>query len=101
MVYEILNENNLCTYYDLNAHPGSQQLHQRRKDKFAYLDQEAITTQLITFTDGQQAHITFSVPQMHCSSCLWLLENLGKLQLGILCARVDFIKKEVFVIYDT
>lgn len=101
LVYEILNENNLCTYYDLNAHPGNQQLQQKRKDKFAYLDKEDIAAGLVSFSDGQQCHVTFSVPQIHCSSCLWLLENLGKLQPGILSARVNFVKKEVFVIFNS
>ncbi|MGE9312498.1 heavy metal translocating P-type ATPase [Niabella sp. CJ426] len=100
LVYEILNENNLCAYYDLNVHPGSQQLQQRRKNKFAYLDKEEITGRLVSFSDGQQSHITFQVPQIHCSSCLWLLEHLDQLQPGILSARVNFVKKEVFVIFD-
>jgi len=100
-VYEILNENNLCTYYDLNVHPGRQQLQQRRKNKFAYLDKEEITSQLVSFSNGQQSHITFQVPQIHCSSCLWLLEHLDQLQTGILSARVNFVKKEVFVIFDS
>lgn len=100
-MYEILNENGLCTYYDLNAHPGSQQLHQQRKSKFAYLDKEEIASQLLSFSDGEQCHITFSVPQMHCSSCLWLLEHIDQLQPGILSARVNFVKKEVFVIFDS
>lgn len=100
LVYEILNENNLCTYYDLNVHPGSQQLQQRRKNRFAYLDKPEIINQLVSFSDGQQSHITFQVPQIHCSSCLWLLEHLDQLQPGILSARVNFVKKEVFVIFD-
>lgn len=100
LVYELLNENDLCTYYNLNEHPGRQQLQQKRKNKFAYLDKEEIAAQLITFTDEQQVHVTFSVPQMHCSSCLWLLENLGKLQPGIITSRVHFVKKEVFVVFE-
>ncbi len=99
-MYEILNENNLCTYYDLNVHPGSQQLQQKRKSKFAYLDKEEIISQLVSFSDGQQSHITFQVPQIHCSSCLWLLEHLDQLQPGVVSARVNFVKKEVFVIFD-
>ncbi|GAB3432886.1 heavy metal translocating P-type ATPase [Niabella aquatica] len=100
LVYEILHENDLCTYYELNEHPGSQQLLQKRKNKFAYLDKEEVINQLTAFADDQQVHITFSVPQMHCSSCLWLLEHLDSLQKGILNARVNFVQKEVFLVYD-
>ncbi|MCH5720921.1 heavy metal translocating P-type ATPase metal-binding domain-containing protein [Niabella hibiscisoli] len=100
LVYEILHENDLCTYYDLNVHPGNQQLQQKRKNKFAYLDKKEIIGQLFSFSDGEQSHITFSVPQIHCSSCLWLLEHLDQLQPGILSARVNFVKKK-FLLFST
>jgi len=100
LVYEILNENDLCAYYDLNTHPGKQQLQQKRKNKFAYLNKEEIIGQLVSFSDEEQSHISFSVPQIHCSSCLWLLEHLNQLQPGILSARVNFVKKEVFVVFN-
>lgn len=100
LVYELLNENSLCTYYALNEHPGQQQVKPFRKDRFAFLDQEAIARQLITFSDEQQTHITFFIPHMHCSSCLWLLEHIGKMQQGIITSRVDFPAKTVFIIFD-
>ena len=40
MVYEILNKNNLCDYYDLNENPGISQKTEIRKGKFDYLDDE-------------------------------------------------------------
>ncbi len=100
LVFELLNENNLCTYYELNTHPGSQQIQNKRENKFAYLDKEEVAGKLISFSDEQQVHITFSVPQMHCSSCLWLLEQLSNLQKGIITSRVNFAKKEVFITFD-
>src|SRR5690242_12906970 len=76
MVYELLNQNELCTYYDLNENPGVAQKTAVREDKFEFLDDAAIAQQLISFTDGKQTQVTFYLPQMHCSSCLWLLENI-------------------------
>lgn len=99
-VYQILNENDLCAYYDLNAHPGINQKTSIRKDKFAFLDHPDIARKLIQFDDGRQAHATFYLPQIHCSSCLWLLENIRKVHPGILTSRVNFTKKEVFVSFD-
>lgn len=100
MVYEILNQNSLCTYYDLNDHPGLTQKIHIRKDKFSFLDDEKIAAQLIQFTDNKQTHITFYLPQMHCSSCLWLLENLNRINKGVISSRVNFAKKEAFIVYD-
>ncbi|WP_300599449.1 heavy metal translocating P-type ATPase metal-binding domain-containing protein [Niabella sp.] len=100
LVYEVLQENALCTYYDLNAHPGQPQRYPARDGRFAFLDDPAIAGTLVSFSDDTQRHLTLSVPHMHCSSCLWLLENLNRLQPGVLSSRVNFSAKEVFIIMD-
>lgn len=99
-VFEILNENDLCDYYALNQRPGIEQKTAIRKDKFAFLDNADIKKKLIQFTDGTQTHITFYLPQIHCSSCLWLLENVHAVEEGIINATVNFTKKELFIVFD-
>ncbi len=100
LVYELLNENNLCTYYDLNHNPGVTQRITIRENKFAFLDDATIIRKLIQFTDGNQTHITFYLPQMHCSSCLWLLENIHRINEGVITSKVNFVRKEVFLVFD-
>lgn len=100
MVYELLNQNELCTYYDLNENPGVAQKTAVREDKFEFLDDAAIVQQLISFTDGKQTQVTFYLPQMHCSSCLWLLENINRINKGVISSRVNFTKKEAFLVFD-
>lgn len=99
MVYQILNQSNLCEYYNLNENPGISQRIKVRKDKFAFLDDEKIQLQLISFKDDKQVHITFYLPQMHCSSCLYLLENLYRLNEGIISNKVNFTRKEVEIVF--
>jgi len=100
MVFEILNQNGLCTYYDLNQKPGTTQKSRIRADKFAFLDNEEIQLKLLSYNDGKTAGVLFYLPQIHCSSCLWLLENLHRLNGGIINSRVNFGKKEVFVTFE-
>lgn len=100
MVYQLLNKSGLCDYYALNENPGLNQRITVRKDKFAFLNDEAIQRQLITFTNEQQTHITFYLPTIHCSSCLYLLENLHRLQPAVISASVNFTRKEVSIIYN-
>lgn len=100
MVYEILNQSELCTYYDLNKNPGLAQKIKVRADKFEFLDDPTIAQKLISFTDGKQTQITFYLPQMHCSSCLYLLENIHKINLGIKSSRVNFTQKEAFIVFE-
>lgn len=98
-VYSILNKSDLCEYYDINAQPGITQKKKYRKDKFAFLDLIEVQQKLIKYSDSNQVHLTFYLPQIHCSSCLWLLENIYKLNEGIISSTVNFNKKEVFIIF--
>ena len=99
MVYSILSDNDLCRYYDLNEAAGISQRGRSRKE-YAFLDDEETIRRLISFSDDQQSHVTFYTPQIHCSSCLWLLENIHVLNEHILESRVDFLKKEVKIVFD-
>ncbi len=98
-VFQILQQNDLCNYYDLNKAAGIS-FKDRRQQRYEYLDDTEVQAKLIDFTDGIRSHIRLVLPQIHCSSCLWLLENLGRLDPGILQSRVDFLKKEVHLQYD-
>ena len=98
-VYQILNKNKLYTYYELEETPGVKVNDPEYGDKFAYLDQEEIKNQLLEFKDGDFSKVTFFVPTIHCSSCIWLLENLQTLNSGISYSVVNFVKKEVSITY--
>ncbi|MFV0607252.1 MAG: heavy metal translocating P-type ATPase [Niabella sp.] len=100
MVYEILNQNDLCEYYDLNVNPGISQKIKVRADKFSFLDNEQVKVKLIQYQDAKQSHVNFYLPQMHCSSCLWLLENIHRINRGIVSSRVNFTGKEVFIVFE-
>src|SRR5690606_33076099 len=87
-VFEILNENNLCEYYSIGKQAG---LSQKKGDQasFAYLDDPEIRKKLLTFSSKDLEKVTFQIPSIHCVSCIWLLENLRKLNTGILRAEVS------------
>lgn len=99
-VYQLINQQGLCDYYTLNRQPGATQQVPVRKDKFAFLDDSRIVQKLISFQNDEQTRIVFYLPHIHCSSCLYLLEHLHKLQPGILAARVNFTRKEVEIDFD-
>ena len=93
-VYQILNEHELETYYCLNDTPGTSLKH-KKETSYTYLDDESTIRRLIDFQDEYKIIVRFYLPQIHCSSCLWLLENLYRFNEHILGSRVDFLKKEV------
>ncbi len=96
-VYEILNQHELSCYYDLETAPGS--VPNDIKGKFNYLDNKDIASKLIEFDDLETAVACFFIPNIHCSSCIWILENLQKLNSGIKVALVNFPKKEVRITF--
>lgn len=98
-VYDILKQGNLCTYYDLEDKPGTKQTQNLDYDKFAFLDDEEVIQNMIQFKDESQTHIKLYLPQIHCASCLWLLEHLPQLHPGIQASEVDFVQKEVFIVF--
>ncbi len=100
MVYGILSENNLCQYYDIEKNPGINQKIKVREGKFAFLDDAEVQKKLIHFEQHNQRHVTFYLPQVHCSSCIWLLEHLPKFDKGIISSQVNFLRKEVTVAFD-
>lgn len=94
-VYSLLHESGLAGYYELGSEQGLNLNNIEFNDAFAFLDSEDIAASLIDFNDGQLTRIRFHLPQIHCASCIWLLENLKNLNNGIISSRVFFTKKEI------
>ena len=100
LVYEILDENNLCNFYTLNENPGNGDLKKQQTARYDFLEDEKVKQKLISFTDGATTTITLFIPAIHCSSCIWLLEHFYKLDKGVKRSSVNFLKREVSLVYN-
>ena len=98
-VYEILNQNRLCNYYNLTDTPGISP-GAGFGNRFDYLDDSSTAEKLLDFQDENISNVTFHIPQMHCSSCIWLLENLYKLNNAVSQSNADFLKKKVSITFN-
>jgi len=99
-VYQLLHENKLYNYYKLEETPGIKIETTEFGNKYAFLDNAEVKEKLITFTEGNISKVKFFIPVIHCASCIWLLENLEKLNNGIRYSFVNFTKKEVDITFD-
>lgn len=99
MVYQLLNENGLTQYYKIQKGAGISLKSGGAATQFDYLDNETIVQQLIDFEDDKIIKVTFYLPQIHCSACLWLLEHLYQLNPSIVQSRVNFLKKELYLTF--
>ncbi|MBT5927613.1 MAG: HAD-IC family P-type ATPase [Verrucomicrobia bacterium] len=100
MVYELLSENGLSNFYQIQPKSGIRVDGDQVTDQFGYLDDPTVLETLLDFHQGNHAKVTFSIPSIHCVACVWLLENLYRMQEGIGESTVNFPRKEVRIDFD-
>jgi len=93
-VYQLLNNNELYVYYDISTNPGIKPQF-THSEKFKFLEDKNLSDKLLEFKEDKYSIVNFYIPSIHCSSCIWLLENLDKLNPSIIQSFVNFLKKEV------
>ena len=97
-VYEIFSQNDLTCYYDYATSPGATP--PEINGKYEFLDDEKISSKLLEFEETTTHIVSLYIPHIHCSSCIWILENLQKLQKGIIASQVNFTQKKVRITYQ-
>ncbi|AWH86419.1 heavy metal translocating P-type ATPase [Flavobacterium album] len=97
-VYEIFSLNGLTDYYSFERSPGATP--QDIKGKYDFLDNEDIVKRLLEFEEENVHIISLYIPHIHCSSCIWILENLNKLNRAVSSSQVNFHEKRVRIIFD-
>lgn len=98
-VYEIFSTNDLSHYYDLEKSAGATPI--AELNKFDYLTNDDIINKLLEFNEDGIQVVNLLVPHIHCSSCIWVLENLNRLHPSVKSSQVDFPKKKVRIAYSS
>ncbi|AZI67148.1 HAD family hydrolase [Kaistella daneshvariae] len=98
-VFEILNMNDLGNFYELNKSSGIRP-NDENIAQFDYLDTSEVFTKVTDFSEGNTTLVTFKIPVIHCSSCIWLLESLQTLNKDINYSQVNFTRKTVQISFN-
>ncbi len=98
-VYEIFSLHDMTCYYDFEKSPGATP--QEIKGKYDFLENENIINKLLEFREDATAIVSLNIPHIHCSSCIWILENLQRLQKGITSSQVNFPEKKVRISFNS
>ncbi|RFC53370.1 heavy metal translocating P-type ATPase [Brumimicrobium aurantiacum] len=93
-VYEILHENELDNFYNIAAQPGIK-VDVNHQSYYDFLELDEVKKKYLFFENEDIKKIVFYIPQIHCNSCIWLLENSPKLYEGVQNAEVNFTDKTV------
>lgn len=95
-VYQLLKENGLGDFYSFETNAGVKP-NKETEHKYAFLDVDSIRQKFIDFEEGELTRITLFLPEIHCSSCIYLLENLPKIQEGVTGCHINFSKREAVI----
>lgn len=95
-VYALLSQHELGAFYTQDERSG-QRPEQTYSGQFAFLDDPALRSQLIDFEEGDLVRLTLHLPQIHCASCIYLLEHLHKIHPGIVQSTVHFTRREATI----
>ena len=98
-VYDMLNSSDLDDYYEKFGNTGLSLKNTKDAD-FAFLDDPNMIETLLQYEIENESKVTVYLPQIYCSACIWLIENLHRLNPAIIESRVNFMKKEASIRYD-
>ncbi len=98
-VYGLLNKSNLDQYYAIEKSPGIR-VTDPKTSQFEFLDNPALAERYLLFQEHQSAKVELYLPAIHCSSCIWLLENLYKLHKGVMRSDVHFANKTATISFN-
>jgi P-type Cu+ transporter len=96
-VFDLINESNLCHYYKIDSKAGNKPINQEAQERFQFLNNTETSDKLLIYKDSELASVVLTIPGIHCSSCIWLLEHLYKFDKGILNSRIDFLAKQLTI----
>ena len=99
-VYELLDQSNLDQYYSETSKENKSLSEVKAERKYAFLDNEDVQKQLLRFKSDDVSVVKWFLPGIHCSSCIYLLEHLPKLDQAIIRSEVNFVKREVSITFD-
>jgi Cu+-exporting ATPase len=88
-------------YRCATGRPASQRTaHELEPDRFAVLDDADVQRRFIDASGSEETVATFTLPALHCASCVWLLERLYRVDAGIVRSEVDLLRRTIRVAYS-
>ncbi len=99
-VYKIFQGNDLSEFYELNAFPGVKP-DENKIQKYIFLDESSVSQKFILFNEDGKQTVSIFLPSIHCSSCIWILENLHKLSENVYHSEVNFVSKKALITFNS
>ncbi len=98
-VYAILQENDLLGFYHIDEAAGKKQRKENDRD-YAWLEVDKLAARVIRYRDEERCHVDLELPEIHCASCVWLLERLPQLLPGVRSCKIDYSRKIAAIVFN-
>ena len=100
-VHDLIESHGLAGFYACEVPAGiSQRRRTAHQADYSVLDDTVAASRLIEWRRDGHTCAQFSVPTMHCASCVWLLEQLWRVVPGVERSEVDMLHRRVQVEFD-
>jgi Cu2+-exporting ATPase len=96
--YNIIHQLGLQHFYKLKKEELSVAA-KNTKSSFAHFDDPSFIERFVR-KDGELSEVTLHLSGVHCSACVWLLEKVREIKVGILGVRVDLLRSLAFVHFN-
>lgn len=91
-VYELFQDSDLTSFYNsrLEVSEGA----------YDYLSSDEIANEFILLKTSNYHKIILNLPAIHCSACIYVLENLAGAQIGINRVTINFTRKTAEILFE-
>ncbi|MBT7766723.1 MAG: heavy metal translocating P-type ATPase [Bdellovibrionales bacterium] len=86
-VYQILHQEGMERYYQLKEAGGGQAY--VSADNYLFLDSEQFLEQSAPLNNQGERELSFYLQGVHCVACLWLIEQLPKVDNGVVLSQLN------------
>ncbi|UII30439.1 heavy metal translocating P-type ATPase metal-binding domain-containing protein [Fulvivirga ulvae] len=94
-IYELFQTDDLRELYETRNKSNP-----HLEGKYDFLENKEIRDRLLSFQSETYNLIHLSLPDIHCSSCVYVLENLADFHPGVIQSTVNFLKKTAEIRYN-
>ena len=91
VVYELFSDGELVEFYQNRSF-------EKTDDKYDFLNDPTLAAPFVAFRSDDFVRLKLKLPAIHCSSCIYVLENLHKVDKGIKSVTTNFVKKEADIL---
>lgn len=96
-VYQIIHDFQLDSFYAYYPQKG---IAPKKKKSYAFLANDSLWEHWTQFRDSGKVRVALSIPNIHCSACVWLLEHLHHIEKGVVHSHVNFSKRTLHLVFD-